>query len=162
VETNHMPAMAILKRWGVKGLVIGIIAVFSFAAGSVMTARSMQLNPGGDESNKVFELLIYHALPGKGPALESLFRDVAKMQAKYNLNVVGYWVPQNNPAWNDTLVYLVAHPNLDEAKKNWRALHADPTFKPYVESGKTLIHKVNEAYQVDEVYMRPTDYSAMR
>jgi hypothetical protein len=162
VETNRKSAMAVLKRWQIKGLAIGIIAVLSFAAGSVMTARSMQLNPGSADTNKVFELLIYHALPGKGLALESLFRDVAKMQAQYNLNVVGYWVPQNNPAWNDTLVYLISHPNLDQAKKNWRALHADPAFKPYVESGKTLINKVNDVYQVDEVYMRPTDYSAMK
>ena len=166
METNQKPATAVLKRWQIKGLTVGIIAVLSFAAGSVMTARSTQLNQGSADTNKVFQLLIYHALPGKGPVLESLFQDVEKMQAQYHLNVVGYWVPQNipanNPAWNDTLIYLIAHPNLDQAKKNWRALHADPAFKPYFESGTTLLNKVNENYQVDEVYLRPTDYSAMK
>ena len=46
---------------------------------------------------------IYHTVPGKGPALESIFPD-AKMQAKYNLNVAGYWVPNEDPAWNNTFI----------------------------------------------------------
>jgi len=37
--------------------------------------------------------MIYHTAPGKAPALESIFRDVAKLQTKHNLNVAGYWVP---------------------------------------------------------------------
>jgi len=114
------------------------------------------------DSNHVFELMVYHTVPGKVPALESIFRDVSKLQAKYNLNVVGYWVPNDDPAWANTFIYLVVHPSLDEAKKNWHALHADPAFPQYREQAVPLIEKVNEEFNVDEVYMRPTDFSAMK
>jgi len=115
------------------------------------------------DSNRVFELMVYHTEPGKVPALESVFKDVSKLQAKHGLNVVGYWVPSDDSAsWKDTFVYLVAHPSLDDAKKNWDALHADPAFLPYHNAAVPLIEKVNGAYQVDEVFMHPTDYSQMK
>jgi hypothetical protein len=60
---------------------------------------------------------VYHTLPGKVPALESIFRDVAKLQDKHGLNVVGYWVPNEDPAWADAFIHLIAHPGRDEAKK---------------------------------------------
>jgi hypothetical protein len=44
--------------------------------------------------------MIYHTVHGKEPALESIFHDGAKqLEAKYNLNVVGYWVQNDDPAW---------------------------------------------------------------
>jgi hypothetical protein len=101
-------------------------------------------------------------VPGKVPALESIFRDVAKLQAKHGMDVVGYWVPTEDPAWANTFIYLVAHPSPEEAKKNWKALHADPDFPQYRQQATPLIEKVDEGYKVDEVYMRPTDYSAMK
>jgi hypothetical protein len=56
----------------------------------------------------------------------------------------------------------VAHPSRDEAKKNWDALHADPAFPEYRKQAAQLIERVDERYRVDEVYMRPTDFSSMR
>jgi hypothetical protein len=114
-------------------------------------------------SDHIFELMIYHTLPGKAPALESIFRDVSKLQAKHGLNAVGYWVPKgNDPAWENTFAYLVVHPSREDAEANWKALHADPAFQPYFKAAAPLIQQVNGDYQVDEVYMRPTDYSAMK
>jgi hypothetical protein len=143
------------KRWVICGM-----ALASYSVGFVDALT--HANETKVDSNRVFELRIYHAVPGKGPALESLFRDALKIMAKHGINVVGFWVPNQDPAWNDTLIYLVAHPNRDEAKKNWDALHADPEFRPYIESAKHLIQKSGEKYKVDEVYMRPTDFSPMR
>jgi hypothetical protein len=43
------------------------------------------------DSNRAFELRIYHAVPGKVPALETRFRDTAsKLLAKHGLKAVGY------------------------------------------------------------------------
>lgn len=150
------------KRSKLQGWMVCGMAVVSFAAGSLLPVRLTRLDGAKADSNRVFELLIYHAAPGKGPALESLFRDASKIMAKDGVNVVGYWVPNEDPAWNDTFIYLVAHPSRDEAKKNWQALHTDTQFRPYIESAKQLIQKLDEKYKVDEVYMRPTDFSAMR
>ena len=155
-------ARSVLHRSRFKGWIFLATALVSFVSGSLFTSRVMHLREVRADSNRVFELMIYHTVSGKVPALESIFRDVAKLQTKYHLNVVGYWVPNEDPAWKDTFVYLVVHPSRKEAEANWHALHADPEFLPYRKSAEPLIEKVNGNFKVDEVYMRPTDFSAMK
>jgi hypothetical protein len=145
-----------------RGGILCATALLSFAAGGLLTARLTRLNQVRADSNRVFELMVYHTLPGKVPELESIFRDVAKLQTKYDLNVVGYWVPNDDPAWANTFIYLVAHPSQEAAKKNWAAMHADPEFPQYRKAAVPLIEKAEEKFKVDEVYMRPTDYSALK
>ena len=128
MKMNHKPALAVLHRWKFKGWVIYGTALVSFATGSLITARLMHVNQVRADSNRVFALMVYHTVPGKVPALESIFRDVSKLQAKHDLNVVGYWVPNEDPDWSNTFIYLVAASSREEAKKNWDALHADPGF----------------------------------
>lgn len=136
--------------------------LLAFAAGSLLTAYFLRPQPVSAAGDRVFELMIYHTLPGKVPALESIFRDVSKMQEKYNLKVIGYWVPNEDPAWANTFVYLVAHPNRDDANKNWHALHADTAFPPYREAAAKILEKTDDNYHVDEIYMRPSDFSALK
>ena len=162
MSTHNEPVRAILSGRKRKWWMVCALALLSFGAGSLLTSRLIHVNQVRADSNRVFELMIYHALPGKGPALESLFRDVSKLQTKHGLDVVGYWVPSDDPAWKDTFIYLIAHPSRDEAEKNWKALHADPDFPPYRKSAETLIQKVNEDFNVDEIFMRPTDFSALK
>jgi hypothetical protein len=138
------------------------IAIFSFVAGVLTTALFTHVQQVRADNDRVFELMIYHTLPGKGPELESVFRDGSKLQTKHNLNVVGYWVPNEDPEWKDTFVYLIAHPSRKDADANWHALHTDPAFLPYRKAAEPLIEKVNGDYHVDEIYMRPTDFSAMK
>jgi len=149
--------------WELKGWKLCAAVVVSFLCGSLITARLAHLREVNAESNRVFELMVYHTEPGKVPALESDFRDSWKLQAKHGLNVIGYWVPNDNSAaWKDTFVYLIAHSSEDDAKKNWDALHADPEFLPYRKAAIPLIEKVDGVFHVDEVFMRPTDFSAMK
>jgi hypothetical protein len=135
------------------------IALAAFTAGSFITARLAHTNQVRADSNRIFELRIYHAVPGKVPALESRFRDTAsKLLAKHDLQAVGYWVPEDNPAFENTFVYILAHPSREEAKKNWDAMHADPGFQEMVKSEQSdkLVEKV------DSTYMHPTDFSPMK
>ena len=163
MKADHKPGLAMLKRWKFKGWMVCVAALVSFAAGSLLTARLMHQEQVRADSNRVFELMVYHTAPGKEPVLESFFRDVSKLQAKHDLNVVGYWVPgDDDPTWANTFIYLVAHPGREEAKKNWQALHADPAFPEYRKQAAQLIEKAGEEYRVDEVFMRPTDFSAMK
>ncbi len=146
-----------LKAWPVLG-----IALLSFAAGSLISARFTHPAVVKADTNRIFELMIYHAKPGQAAKLESIFQDVSKLQAKHNLNAIGYWVPNDDPAWKDTFIYLLAHPSSEEAKKSWNALHTDPAFLPYRQAAAPLIEQVNGVYRVDEVFMRPSEYSAMK
>jgi hypothetical protein len=144
----------IFKGWTVSG-----IAVVSFAAGSLLTARLAHTNQVSADSNRVFELRVYHAAPGKVPAIESLFRDTSsKLLAKHDLKAVGYWVPEDAPARDNTFIYIVAHPSREEAKKNWDAMFVDPQFQEMMKFVQTekLVEKV------DSTYMHPTDFSPMK
>jgi hypothetical protein len=138
------------------------IAILCFAAGSLLTASLLYLRQVRADSNRVFELMIYHTLPGKVPDLESIFSDVSKLQAKHHLDVLGYWVPTEDSAWRNTFIYTVAHPSQEDAKKNWAALHADPAFPQYRTQAIPLIEKANDEFRVDEIYMRPSDFSPLK
>jgi NIPSNAP len=151
-----------LTKRGLRAWKVSVTALISFAMGALVTGRLMYMDKVKADSNRVFELMIYHTMPGKAPELETIFRDVSKLQEKHDLHVLGYWVPNDDPAWKDTFVYVVAHSSLEEAKKNWESLHADPAFLPYRDAAIPLIQNVDGLYKVDEVYMRPTDYSAMK
>ena len=162
MKTGQKSLLALLNWWKLKGWRVCGIALVSFAAGSLIATYLTRVNQVRADSNRVFELMVYHTAPGKVPALESIFRDVSKLQSKHGMDIVGYWVPNDDPAWANTFIYLIAHPSREEAKKNWAALHADPAFPEYRNQAVQVIDKVGEAYRVDEVYMRPTDFSAMK
>ncbi|HSY04295.1 MAG TPA: NIPSNAP family protein [Acidobacteriaceae bacterium] len=124
-----------------------------------MTARLMDVDQVRADSNRLFELRVYHAVPGKVPALDSRFRDTtAKLLAKHDLTVVGYWVPEDAPGWDNTFVSLMAYPSREEANKNWAALLADPEFQAVIKSEQANKLVVKE----DSIFMDPTDFSSMK
>jgi NIPSNAP len=153
-----------LKHWKFEGWKsnrweVWAIAVLCFAAGSLLTARLAHLNQVRADNNRVFELRIYHVVPGKLPALETRFRDTAsRLLAKHDLKAVGYWVPEDAPASEDTFIYILAHPSREEAKKNWDAMFADSAFQEMMKSEQAdkLVNRV------DVTFMRPTDFSPMK
>src|SRR6201998_4964167 len=100
-----------------KGWSACAIALLSFTAGSLITARLGHIDHVRADSNRVFELRIYRTVPGKLPALESRFRDIySKLLAKHDLQVVGYWVSEGAVDWDNTFVYLGAHSSRGGAK----------------------------------------------
>ena len=153
-----------LNCWKIKGRKserwkVCAMALLSFVAGSLITARLADIDQARADSNRVFELRVYHTVPGKLPALESRFRDTAsKLLAKHDLKAVGYWVPEDAPAWDNTFIYILAHPSREEAKKNWDAMFADPAFQEMVKSEQNdkLVEKV------DVTYTQPTNFSPMK
>ena len=149
--------------WKPKSAAVGGITLVSCAAASLVAASAANLNQAGADSNRVFELRIYHAVPGKLPALESRFRDTtSQLLAKHDLKVVGYWVADDASASDNALsnafIFLVAHSSREDAKRNWDAMWVDPRFQEMVKSEKAekLVEKV------DGNYMRSTDFSPMK
>jgi NIPSNAP protein len=141
-------------RWTVLG-----IALLSFVAGSLVTARLAHVKQVRADSDRVFELRIYHTVPGKEPALEARFRNTtSQLLTKHDLKVVGYWVPEDSPAWDNTFIFMLAHSSMEDAKKNWDAMRADPEFQAMLKSEQT--EKTVE--KIDATYMHPTDFSPMK
>src|SRR5688572_3463094 len=72
------------------------------------------------EDRRVFEIRTYTAHEGKLDALHTRFRDhTMRLFKKHGLTSIGYWIPQDAPSSQNTLIYILAHPSRDAAKKNW-------------------------------------------
>jgi len=132
------------------------IGLLCFAAGLLVASRLSHLQQASADSNRVFELRVYHAVPGKLPALESRFRDTtSKILARHNLNAVGYWVTDGASASDNEFIWVAAYSSPEEGKKNWAAMWADPEFQKVLsaEQAEKTVEKI------DVTYMRPTDFS---
>ena len=138
---------------------IGGMAVLAFVVGSLLTASLAGPQRVTAASDRVFELRVYHALPGKLPALESRFRDkTSKILARHHLDVVGYWTTDAGSAAENDFIWVVGHTSWEDGKKNWDAMRTDPEFQEMVkaEQAEKLVEKV------DVTQMRPTDFSATK
>lgn len=111
-------------------------------------------------NSRVFELRTYTAPEGKLGDLQARFRNhTTGLFQKHGITNVGYWVPQDTPASANTLVYIIAYPSREEAKKRWAAFQADPEWQ----KARTA-SEVNGRLttKVESVFMDPTDFSTLK
>jgi hypothetical protein len=120
---------------------------------------------GGDEkpapTGRVFELRTYTANPGRTEALHKRFREhTCKLFEKHGMELIGFWTPQDEKDGKGSkLVYLLAFPSREAAKKSWAAFGADPEWQRVREES----HKDGVIVgKVESVYLDPTDYSALK
>jgi hypothetical protein len=101
-------------------------------------------------STTVYELRVYHATEGKLDALLARFRDhTNKIFAKHHMRAIAYWTATDEPAKNNTLIYILEHPSREAATTNWKAFEDDAEWKSVKakseENGK-LVEKVDSTY----------------
>ena len=78
---------------------------------------------------------------------------------KHGMSNVGYWVPQDAPLKDNTLIYIISHASRDAAKKSWADFTADPEWKKARDASEANGKLVEKA---ESVYMSATDYSPMK
>ena len=135
------------------------LAVFvaGMAVGAlVIQPRTVEAQAGA----RVFELRTYTAPEGKLGELQARFRNhTMRLFQKHGITNVGYWVPQDAPLSQNTLVYVISHPNREAAKKNWATFQADPEWQKVAAdsqvNGRILSGVVS-------VFMDATDFSPMK
>jgi uncharacterized protein (DUF1330 family) len=111
--------------------------------------------------HRVFELRTYYTNQGKLTDLNKRFRDhTCRLLKEHGAELIGFWTPLDEKDGKGAkLIYLVAFPSREAAKKTWADFQKDPQWqKVYKESHEhgVLVNKV------DSVYMEPTDYSEMK
>lgn len=113
-----------------------------------------------DYNSKVFELRTYTSHEGKFPEMLTRFpKHVLKLFEKHGMASIAYWVPQDAPASQNTLIYLIAHPSREAAKKNWDAFRNDPEWRKVqteTEANGKLVSKI------ESVFMDAADFSPMK
>ena len=141
-------------------LLIGVL----FAACTLLAFASDKTSAASKEKtadHRVFELRTYHLNEGKLDDLHKRFRDhTCRLLKEHGAELIGFWTPlDENDGKGGKLIYLVAFPSREAAKKTWDEFSKDPAWrKVYEESHKNgvLVKKV------DSVFMEPTDYSEMK
>ena len=134
---------------------VAFIAV-GFALGAAYSTAIAQAQP----ANRVFELRTYTAPDGKLPDLNARFRNhTMRIFQKHGMTNVGYWVPQDAPAKDNTLIYIVSHASREAAKKSWADFGADPEWKKV--SAESQVNGRIVAGVVS-VFMDATDYSPIK
>jgi hypothetical protein len=108
-------------------------------------------------STVVYELRIYHVVPGKIENLIARFRDhTMKLFADHGIKSVAYWTALDEPAKSSNFFYILAHPSREAAAANWKAFQDDPEWKRVKakseENGK-LVEKI------DSTFLTLTDFS---
>jgi hypothetical protein len=131
--------------------VAGILLGNLFQPGSMVRAES---------AKRVFEIRTYTAQEGKLEALNARFRDhTIPIFEKHSMKNVGYWVPQDAPLKQNTLIYILAHPSREAAAKNWEAFRNDPEWQKARAESEAKGPLVS---RVESVFVEATDYSPMK
>ena len=140
----------------------GSAFVLVFVAGVVVgealgAPRVVAQAPG---TNRVFELRKYTAPEGKLGELEARFRNhTIRIFNKHNMTSIGYWVPEDAPDSQNTLIYVLAHQSREDAKKNWADFQADPEWQK-VNTESQINGRI--VSKVESTFMDPLDFSQIK
>jgi hypothetical protein len=109
---------------------------------------------------RVFEIRTYHTFPGRLEALHKRFREhTMEIFRRHGMTNVAYWTPQDSPAKDNTLIYVISHASREAAQKNWADFGNDPEWKA-VSAASEADGKIVE--KVDSVFVDATDYSPLK
>jgi NIPSNAP len=107
----------------------------------------------------IHELRIYHAMPGKLPALLTRFENTTvRLFEKHGIKQIGFWTVAIGES-NQDLIYILQWDSLAERDKRFAAFQADPewieTRRKSEENGPLLSSFSNSI-------LAPTSFSALR
>ncbi|MBM3725360.1 MAG: NIPSNAP family protein [Acidobacteria bacterium] len=130
--------------------------LLSIFAGGLFLMSSIEANA----QQRVYELRTYYTHPGKLENLLARFRNhTTRIFEKHGMINVGYWVPQDEPARKNTLIYVISHKSRDAAKQSWDAFRKDPEWiaaRDASEKDGKIVEKV------EAVFMDPVDFSKLK
>ena len=140
-----------------KKLIGGAALVAAFAMGYMVRGSVPGEQVAFAQGNRVFELRTYTAGEGKLDLLHARFRNhTLNFFKQYGITNILYGKPLDAPLSQNTMLYLLAFPNREAAKKSWDAFRADPGWvKAREESGVGQV-------KIESVYFEPTDYSPLK
>ena len=114
----------------------------------------------GCAQNRVYEMRTYICNEGKLEALKARFHDhTIELFKRHGIESVGYWIPRDAEKSKTTLVYLLVHPSLEAARKNWAEFRDDAEWKK-VSAESEANGKI--VAKVESVFMDPTDFSPLK
>jgi hypothetical protein len=139
---------------------------YGITAGLVSVAFGLGLYAGGgvrvdaQRSARVLEVRRYTANAGKlDPLVKRMREGETALFEKHGMKGVFYSVAAEEPASQNTYLYVLAHESREAAKKSWDDFRNDPAWKSLrdtSEAGGPLVGKV------ESTFVTPTDFSPLK
>ena len=79
---------------------------------------------------------------------------------KHGMKNVGYWVPQDSPESDNTLIYIISHESRKAASDSWASFRADPEWGKVSQASQVNGQSIVSG--VKSFFMESTDYSPIR
>lgn len=137
------------------GFVVVVFGAGMFAGSALQERATLYA-----QANRVFEIRTYTSPEGKLEELHARFRNhTLRIFEKHNMTSVAYFRPQDAPLKDNTLIYVLAHPSREAAKKNWADFSADPEWQKVSQESQVNGRIVSK---VESVFADPADYSPMK
>lgn len=144
------------KHWSKLSLGLAVFAL------GVVSGNFIQFNSVAEAqpSDRVFELRTYTTQPGRLDALHARFADhTIALFERHGMTNIGYFVPQDAPLAENTLIYVIAHDSREAAKASWAAFVAD---SDWLAAREASISDGPIIDSIESVFMDATDYSMMK
>jgi hypothetical protein len=107
----------------------------------------------------VHELRIYHAMPGRLPALLKRFETVTvRLFEKHGIKQIGYWTVAIGES-NQDLIYILQWESLGEREQKFASFQADPE---WIEARRKSEENGPLLTSFSNTIMTPTSFSALR
>jgi hypothetical protein len=107
----------------------------------------------------IYELRIYHSIPGRLPALLSRFQNqTLPLWEKHGIRQVGFWTTLIGES-SQQLTYMLAWDSLAEREKRWNAFVADPEWAAVVADSERDGQLVQN---ISSQLLKPTTFSAAK
>lgn len=76
---------------------------------------------------EIYELRTYTTHEGRLAELLARFENhTVALFEKHGIRNIAYWVPQDAELSENTLIYIIAHPDRESAAANWDVFRSDP------------------------------------
>ena len=141
-----------------KSRIVLAVSLLSILCGASLLPRPVSVDTA-DEGLKarIFEMRTYTTAEGRLDVLHKRFREHTNyLFVKHGMTLIGYWTPADKP---ETLVYILAYPNMEARKKSWKGFRNDEAWK------KASADSKKDGPVVTKVvarFLNPTDYSPIR
>lgn len=108
----------------------------------------------------IYELRIYHAMPGRLPALLARFQNhTLQIWKKHGIRQAGFWTTLIGESESNQITYLLAWNSLAEREESWSAFLADSEWiatKTETEKDGPLVQNISNEL------LAPTAFSSVK
>jgi NIPSNAP len=107
----------------------------------------------------IYELRVYHTVPGKLGAIVKRFNDVTcRLFEKHGIKQIGFWTVAIGES-NTDLVYMLQWESLGDRERRWAEFAADPE---WIEARAKSEENGPIVASISNTILTPTSFSALK